>query len=230
LTHTIARERLGEESDGTVILADPLSRIDFLQQVAPLGIRIDKLGFQKLSGAREFNVVVTLPGQTAVNSSPLNDHFAPSMFIEMEDADKMSRKSFELMKGGISLDDNFSISTGPAQVSDCDYDDKFNDPMAPEVMPDSTPFSAILFQSLVANNSVARSVSGRKSVAALTANARKPVERTDHFVVINTATGIAVAGLEAETGMTSAYNALWHFQKANPFFKANVVRESELQS
>jgi hypothetical protein len=221
-----------EGVDSAQIVADPLSRLEVVQRVTPLGVRIDKLGFQKVSGARKFDLSIQAEGGTASAGSQLEDFFAPAMFINMEDAEKLRRKSFERMQTGQFYSDAETVSCGPSRVVPFGYDDKFRDPLSPPpavaAPVDRPPVSDEHFHVWVRNNSVARSVAGRRAKAVQEMVSRSPHMKADHFILTDAVTGAQINEVQAQTSMTAAHYELWKFQKTHPRRKVNVVRESEL--
>lgn len=240
-THVVLRnteQDAVQDEAAAQIVADPLSRMEVVQQVAPLGVRIDKLGFQKVSGAKKFDLTIQAEGETASSNNKLDDFFAPAMFIDMQDAEKLSRKSFERMNAGQFYADAQTVSCGPSRISEFAYDDKFRDPMAPKPPTDppaGTPPLILVrditdehFHVLVKNNSVAKSVAGRRAMAARESVSRSPQLKVDHFILTDALTGAKVSEVQGQTSMTAAHYELWKLQTIDPRRKLNVVRESEL--
>lgn len=242
-THVVIRNTQqdgpqGPDAASTQILADPLSRIEVVQQVTPLGIRIDKLGFQKVTGARKFDLSIQADGETSKTQNKLDDFFAPGMFVDMDDTEKLSRKSFERMNAGQFYGDALTVGCGPARVSPFGYDDKVRDPLFPKrpvnppggnpppmKMPGITDDH---FNALVKNNSVARSAAGRRVTASRESVNRAPQLKVDHFILTDATTGAKVAEVQGQTSMTAAHYELWKLQITDPRRRFNVVRESEL--
>ncbi|MEP7106533.1 MAG: DUF6603 domain-containing protein [Ferruginibacter sp.] len=229
-TEVDAEAQAGEADAIPFILADPLSRMEVMQQVIPLGIRIDKVGSQKVKGARKFDLAAEMEGGSDQEGRDLEDHFAPGMFINMEDAEKLTRKSFEPMKAGHSFTDTGSVSCGTSLISEFAYDDQFNDPLAPENTPENPPVSDVHFNIWLNNNSVAKSAGGRRTTTRKEIELCKSVSKTDPYILADATTGARVNEVEGQKSMTGAYYELWKFQKLNPLRKLNVVRESELIS
>ncbi|MEJ1240284.1 DUF6603 domain-containing protein [Chryseolinea sp. T2] len=243
-THTILRNTdpdAQQESEATSkpIVADPLSRMEVVQQVTPLGVRIDKLGFQKVNGPKKFDLSVQAEGEPSPSDNKLEDFFAPAMFIQMEDAEKLSRKSFERMNAGQFYADSASVSCGAVRVADINYDDKIRDPLYPRPQPDpatGTRPPIVLSSNLTPdhlhvwarNNSVAKSAAGRRAVALRESVSRAPQMKADNFVLTDATTGARVAEVQGQTSMTAAHYELWKLQTIDPRRKLNVVRESEL--
>lgn len=210
------------------ILADPLARLDVTQQVAPLAVRIDKLGFQKVKDFRKFDLKAQTPDGQALAGSTLNDFFAPAMFLDLNDAEKLSRKSYEQMKAGFSFGDAVAVTTGAAQVTAFAYDNTLYDAMAPVTKPDPPVVPENHFQLWVANNSVGRSAQGRKFAAGKEIANRKTSAKGDPFVLADAVTGNRIMEVPAQNTVTAAYDEVWKLQQGNAFRKINVVRESEL--
>ncbi|MGC3946459.1 MAG: hypothetical protein QM762_18375 [Chryseolinea sp.] len=245
-THVVLRNteqdaQQGAEAIATPIVADPLSRMEVVQQVTPLGVRIDKLGFQKVSGARKFDLSVQAVGDTTASNNKLEDFFAPAMFIQMEDTEKLSRKSFERMNAGQFYSDTETVSCGPTRISEFEYDDKFRDPLYPKPEPPTTnppvpnppivkidSLKDVHYNLWMKNNSIAKSTAGRKAMAARESVSRSPQLKVDHFILTDANTGARVAEVEGQTSMTAASYEMWKLQTVDPRRKLNVVRESEL--
>jgi hypothetical protein len=80
----------------------PLGELSVQQRVVPLGITIDRFGNTTPAGDRRFTVELTgLVGQGA--AQPVLDFFAPAQFLDMPDASKLRRPSFEMMQAGVRL-------------------------------------------------------------------------------------------------------------------------------
>ena len=87
------------------LLVHPAGELSVRQRVVPLGIRIERFGNTTPPGERRFTIdVVPGNGQPLASVSPVLDFFAPAQFLEMSDASKLRRPSFELMEAGVRLD------------------------------------------------------------------------------------------------------------------------------
>ncbi len=221
-------EAPGSSPAAAAIIADPLARLDVMQQVAPLAVRIDKLAFQKIKDFRKFDLKAQTTDGQPLPGNPLNDFFAPAMFLDLNDAEKLSRKSFEQMKAGFSFGDAETVTTGAAQVTPFAYDNALYDPLAPVTKPDPPPVHENHFQRWVANNSTSRSAQGRKFTAGKEINARRTAAKGDPFVLADAITGNRIMEVPTQTTVTAAYDEVWKLQQGNPLRKIHVVRESEL--
>lgn len=227
-TETDSQDTSTQQPAAQFIVTDPFAKLELMQQVVPLSIRIDKRGSQRVKGFRKFDVVpVAAPGQT-METTPLNDFFAPAMFLELSDAQKLSRKSYEPMKAGCAFSEAESVSTGAAQLTPFAYDPGFYDPLAPSAAPPSPSLPETHFQRWLANNSAGRSAPGRKAMAAKEVETRKTIPKAPAFVLVDAVSGNKITTVPVQNSMTGAYYERWKIQTNNPFKKVQVVRESEL--
>ena len=95
----VSLRSLDEAVDGLVL--HPLGTLRVTQRLMPLGIPLDKLGTQKSSDARRFELLVG--GGSLEKKSDVREKFAMAQFQDMDDAAKLSRPSFEPGTGGMDL-------------------------------------------------------------------------------------------------------------------------------
>jgi hypothetical protein len=91
----------GEAASDTDLVMHPLGSLRVSQRLLPLGLALDKLGTQKPSDARRFELVVT--GGALVRTDDARERFAMAQFLDMDDAAKLSRPSFQPGNGGLEL-------------------------------------------------------------------------------------------------------------------------------
>jgi hypothetical protein len=93
---------LRAETEGAAdIVMHPLGSLRVSQRFAPMGITLDKVGTQKPSDANKFELAVTAGGLEKKREA--REQFAMAQFLNMSDAEKLSRKSFEPGDSGIEL-------------------------------------------------------------------------------------------------------------------------------
>ena len=95
---------------GANLLAHPLGTLTFQQKLVPFELHLDKSSGSKISGANEFAdgaLVLTQDGTpTSVGTAAaqaMSDFFAAAQFIEMSQADRLSKPSFESYTAGYRL-------------------------------------------------------------------------------------------------------------------------------
>ncbi|MCA0235266.1 MAG: hypothetical protein LCH81_02675 [Bacteroidetes bacterium] len=101
-----------EGAEDTLVL-HPLGTLLITQRLVPLALTLDKLGNQKPSDFKKFEVMVE--GNT-LQPTKADEQFALAQFKNMSDAEKLSQAAFQPMQGGLALSgaDNGGYKTGRA--------------------------------------------------------------------------------------------------------------------
>jgi hypothetical protein len=105
--------------------AHPLGRFTFSQQVAPLGLTLEKFGDSGVSGPNHFDVEsVTIGGRPiaevapGASSPPVREHFARAQFLEISEEDRLTRPAFEELDAGVQFSSSaFEVAAQPLRVS-----------------------------------------------------------------------------------------------------------------
>jgi hypothetical protein len=96
---SVSLRALDEAADELVM--HPLGTLRFSQRLLPLGIPLDKLGTQRPSDAKEFELLVATPDLES--KGEVREGFAMAQFQDMDDATKLSRPSFEQNPSGLDI-------------------------------------------------------------------------------------------------------------------------------
>ncbi len=89
-----------EQTAGALVM-HPLGTVRVSQRLLPLALTLDKLGTQKPSDANRFELAVT--GGGLAKKADAREKFAMAQFLQMDNAAKLSRPSFEPGNGGLEL-------------------------------------------------------------------------------------------------------------------------------
>lgn len=212
-----------------LLTADPLSKLEVVQQVAPLGIRIDKMGQDRVQTFRKFDLAASVGAGLTLTTKNVKEFFAPAMFLDLTDDQKLSRKSYEKMKAGQSFSDVDSVSCGAAVISQFEYDEFIYDDKAEEKITTKGTIPDHLFTQWFRNGSIAKSSEGKRNTAKIQAEARKPVMADmEEFVITDANNGVLVANIAPQTAMAGAYYEVWKLKQTNPGQTFNVVRKSDM--
>ena len=84
------------------LVLHPLGTLSVRQRALPLGVRLDRVGGQRVSDGRRFSVAPA-PGSGLSQLSVTGDRFAMAQFQDMSDAAKLSRPSYETQDAGLEL-------------------------------------------------------------------------------------------------------------------------------
>ncbi|HKR12740.1 MAG TPA: DUF6603 domain-containing protein, partial [Pyrinomonadaceae bacterium] len=98
------------------VLLHPLGTLTIKQGVVPLNVAISRFGQAAPAGERRFSITnINLGGDDEQSLQKVKDFFAPAQFFSLDDADKLSRPSFESLEAGVTFgSDDLTLSEQPA--------------------------------------------------------------------------------------------------------------------
>jgi hypothetical protein len=112
---------LVESSTDGDLPVHPLGKLGVRQRIVPLDIDIARFGNSTPAGERRFRITQVRLGNTTVEqTSVLRDYFAPGQFLDLNQAERVSRPSFEQLQSGIEVVTdpvNFGGKTDPALMA-----------------------------------------------------------------------------------------------------------------
>jgi hypothetical protein len=79
----------------------PMGSLAVSQKLVPLGLPINRFGARRIDGGNQFSIGALSTGGSTIPVVPVEEQFAPAQFIDMSDAEKLSRRSFEPFAAGI---------------------------------------------------------------------------------------------------------------------------------
>ena len=94
------------------------------QKVVPLKVRIDRMGSQRPSDGREFQITEVQP---EANPEAVQESFAPAQFFDLTDEEKLSSASFKQFESGVRVGDPERLHTGYAAAREVEYELKYID-------------------------------------------------------------------------------------------------------
>ncbi len=109
---------------GRELVVHPVGRLKISQKVVPLKVRIDRIGSQRPSDGREFEISEVVP---AANADVVKEMFAPAQFFDLTDEEKLTSGSFKSFESGIRIGDGERLQTGYAGAREVRYELKYID-------------------------------------------------------------------------------------------------------
>jgi hypothetical protein len=88
---------------GGALVLHPFGTLEVSQKVAPLNLALARVGAQRIDGGKTFHVDVVAAGNGDAQADPTREQFAPAQFLDLSDAEKLSRKSFERYDAGVRV-------------------------------------------------------------------------------------------------------------------------------
>ena len=113
--HTVSLKKIEQPPDKIVL--HPFGVLAVSQKVVPLGIEINKFGNQKPSGDTLFDLTFAAGG-----TSEVREEFAMANFVRMKDSEKLSRKSFEKLRSGLTFSTGDSSQYGANVQKEVKYE------------------------------------------------------------------------------------------------------------
>jgi hypothetical protein len=114
----VALRKLGDSSSDKLVL-HPVGSLQISQRKVPLDLTIDKVGNQRPSDANHFTLAASLTGGGALGVSPLEEPFATGQFIQLSDAERLSKPGFSPQWSGVEIKasgEQFRTSQGVRRV------------------------------------------------------------------------------------------------------------------
>jgi hypothetical protein len=89
--------------DPALAILHPFGALQVSQRALPLALTLDKIGAQKPDDVNVVDITAATSGSFNYPLTPVEELFAPAQFQEMSDADKLSRPSYQSIKGGVVI-------------------------------------------------------------------------------------------------------------------------------
>ncbi len=160
---TVKKEEQAENYNHVPILLHPTGGVAISQSVLPLTIRLDKFGPQALEGATRFDLqLVDGEGQDLAVLTE-RDAFAPAMYLDLTEEEKLSRKSYESFPAGVKMKQADHVTVGSFREKTVVYERKVLDDVQKPSMADLYQEEGELFSLLSMRNTVGQSEFGHKA-------------------------------------------------------------------
>jgi hypothetical protein len=85
------------------VVIPPMGVLGVTQKIAPLGLALARFGSRHVDGSARFAIGNVTVGGVPAATTPAIDLFAPAQFLELSDAEKLSRRSYEPFAAGIEV-------------------------------------------------------------------------------------------------------------------------------
>jgi hypothetical protein len=112
------------------LLAHPVGRAVFSQRVVPFGLAMQRYGSTQVAGPVKFELTAVKLGGVAVplaSCPPVQEHFARAQFLDMSEADKLAKPSFEAMDAGLEFSSAAFHPSASVLTTTLDYETAYID-------------------------------------------------------------------------------------------------------
>ncbi|RRB07231.1 DUF6603 domain-containing protein [Larkinella rosea] len=110
-------------TDNDALILHPFGTLTVTQKIVPLRLDIARFGYQLPEGPRRFEITKARMGTAEETPSTFEkEQFAPAQFIEMTDAQKLARPSFEPFDAGVRIGGSNQLKSSYAVGLDVTYE------------------------------------------------------------------------------------------------------------
>ena len=89
--------------DPALAVLHPLGALRVTQRAVPLDLTLDTFGNQKPGDISRIDITAAASNGAEYPLEPVNESFAPAQFQQLSDAEKLSRPSYQQLKGGVTI-------------------------------------------------------------------------------------------------------------------------------
>lgn len=143
--------------DPSLLVLHPFGALTVSQRAVPLDFTLDKLGNQKPDDVNRVDITAAASGGTPLPLSEADEQFAIAQFQDLSDADKLSRPSYQPLKGGVVVGTAEAANTSKMTRRRIAYDVVIEDRLPQPKPPVRVAAVGGLFHGFLAGNAVARS-------------------------------------------------------------------------
>lgn len=99
---TRALVALRTANGSATVLVHPLAELSVQQRLLPLGVTLDRIGGNRITGPNRLDITAVRVGQRQVDTvEPLRDDFARGQFVDLSEDQALALPSFEPMRSGV---------------------------------------------------------------------------------------------------------------------------------
>jgi hypothetical protein len=229
----VSLRELSLEAD--TLIMHPAGTLTVSQRFVPLAFTLERVGTQEPTDYVKLDITAAKSGAINLGMTTVKENFAPAQYEDMTDTEKLSRPSFEKMKGGTTASiSGTAMQTGKLVVRTIEYELSTID-RTPNPIKFLTALIAALgtlFSPFFRNNSAAQSVLSAQTKQLLVPVNDRIKAGNEGFVVADSGTNKA---FNAQATFGSHAEALQYMQSttaANPKLKdsLHVIPQYEMMT
>ena len=202
------------------IRIEPFSILVISQKYAPLDLYLEQMGNKEISDHHLISMQSVTLGVDTAPQETIQDVFAAAQFKNLNDAEKLSRPSFEKFNSGVKAryaSGNLNFKHGEAVRREHNYEQIIIDR---EITKLQAPrkFSNVVFKDLLKHNAMAMSKLSNAHYSDLgkTLPGKTPKLATANFAIVNVQDNQLLPGQMSFANQTLAAEALGNMVRVNP--------------
>lgn len=231
--HLLVSLRKTDETTGDTLILHPAGSLVVLQKLVPLDIDIHKIGNQKAGDIKQLRIESAASNGVALSISPVNENFARAQYQELSNADKLSKPSFEKLKGGVEISMGSAVKNGKMVRRRVAYEVTVIDkePVKPLDKGKLLEEKGVLFNHFLKGNSISKSKLSQSYRQQLQPFAEKADIKEEAFTVAYQADNKIFSAQAVFDSEAKAQTFMQEQIKNNPRLKKqiHIVSQLELQ-
>jgi hypothetical protein len=180
--------------DPSLLVLHPFGSLTLSQRALPLNLTLDKVGNQQPDDVNKVDITIVASNGDDLHLDEQDEQFAIAQFQNMSDSDKLSRPSYQEMKGGVIIGSSDSMKSSKMTRRNLSYDITIIDKEPQQPLPRGRFYGAIsgLFHPFLSGSAAARSAVSYQNKSQLTPFTDKISVGQEKYAVSNTSDNIAI--------------------------------------
>jgi hypothetical protein len=210
--------------DPALLVLHPFGSLTLSQRALPLNLTLDKVGSQKPDDVNRVDITAVASNGTPLPLSEEDEQFAVAQFQDMSDSDKLSRPSYQDLKGGVTIGSSDSMQSSKMTRRTINYSITIIDKEPQQPLPRGRFYAAIsgLFHPFLTGSAAAKSALSYQRKTQLQPFTDKIAVSQEGYAVSNTSDNKAVNASSTFTSEAMARDALKNQVAANPSLAGTV--------
>jgi hypothetical protein len=210
--------------DPSLLVLHPFGSLTLSQRALPLNLTLDKVGSQKPDDVNRVDITAVASNGTPLPLSEEDEQFAVAQFQDMSDSDKLSRPSYQDLKGGVTIGSSDSMQSSKMTRRTINYSITIIDKEPQQPLPRGRFYAAIsgLFHPFLTGSAAAKSALSYQRKTQLQPFTDKIAVSQEGYAVSNTSDNKAVNASSTFTSEAMARDALKNQVAANPSLAGSV--------
>jgi hypothetical protein len=220
--------------DPFLLVLHPFGSLTLSQRALPLNLTLDKVGNEKPDDVNRVDITTVTSGGLALPIVEEDEQFAIAQFQNLSDQEKLSRPSYQQIKGGVVIGSSQAMQSSKMARRNISYSITIIDKEPQKPLPKGKFYPAIatLFHRFLSGSSVARSSLSNQVKSQLSPFTDKIALGTEGYTVSNTSDNRAFNPKSQFSSEATARDYMQQQLAANPSLAGSlhVLPSSEVNA
>jgi hypothetical protein len=210
--------------DPSLLILHPFGSLTLSQRALPLDLTLDKVGSQKPEDVKRVDITSVASNGTAIPLSDDKQEFAVAQFQAMSDSDKLSRPSYQELKGGVIIGADDSVKSSRMTRRLINYTMTIIDKEPKQPLPKGQFYPSVsgLFHPFLSGSAAARSVLSYQVRTQLQPFADRLSVGQEGYAVTNTTDNKPLSAASSFSGEAMARDSMNSQLSTNPSLAGGI--------